>query len=133
MHRLLNTFMTRMGITDSELLIYFNISENTENKTKTHLSKTLLKKVLLRCVWSSGESNSRPLEPHSSALRKTALHPEMCRALLSKRGDKRYYTQNLGVCQLLCNFLFFLASAFSPAKNGIRPYPAPARDADTAL
>ena len=34
MHRLLNTFMTRMEITDSELLIYFNISENTENKNK---------------------------------------------------------------------------------------------------
>ncbi len=34
MHRLLNTFVTRMEITDSELLIYFNISENTENKNK---------------------------------------------------------------------------------------------------
>ena len=34
MHRLLNTFVTRIEITDSELLIYFNISENTENKNK---------------------------------------------------------------------------------------------------
>ena len=33
-HRLINTFVTSMKISDSELIIYFNISEETENKNK---------------------------------------------------------------------------------------------------
>ena len=33
-HRLINTFVTSIKISDSELIIYFNISEETENKNK---------------------------------------------------------------------------------------------------
>ena len=33
-HRLINTFVTSMKVSDSELVIYFNISEETENKNK---------------------------------------------------------------------------------------------------
>ena len=33
-HRLINTFVTNMEVSDSELLIYFNISAEIENKNK---------------------------------------------------------------------------------------------------
>ena len=33
-HRLINTFVTNMTVSDDELIIYFNISEETENKNK---------------------------------------------------------------------------------------------------
>ena len=33
-HRLINTFVTNMEVSDTELLIYFNISPETENKNK---------------------------------------------------------------------------------------------------
>ena len=70
-HRLINTFVTNMTVSDDELIIYFTFPKKPQTKIKTHLRKTLLKKVLLRCVWSEWrESNSRPLEPHSSALPK---------------------------------------------------------------
>ena len=51
-------------------------------------------------LWSEWrESNSRPLEPHSSALPKLRYTRISRSASLPKRGDKRYYTQIGGICQ----------------------------------
>ena len=36
--RLINTFVTNIEVSDSELLIYFNISEETENKNAPQLN-----------------------------------------------------------------------------------------------
>ena len=39
--RLINTFVTSMEVSDSELFIYFNVSEETVNKTKKCTSEKL--------------------------------------------------------------------------------------------
>ncbi len=69
--RLVNTFVTSMVVSGRELVINFNVSDETVNKNKKTSQTNLQKKVRLGCVWSEWrESNSRPLEPHSSALPK---------------------------------------------------------------
>ena len=51
-------------------------------------------------LWSEWrESNSRPLEPHSSALPKLRYTRISTAASLPKRGDKKYYTQMWLLCQ----------------------------------
>ena len=58
-------------------------------------------------LWSEWrESNSRPLEPHSSALPKLRYTRISRSASLPKRGDMRYYTHGAAFCQPLSqNFL----------------------------
>ena len=41
--RLINTFVTSMEVSDSELFIYFNVSEETVNKTKNAPQKNFQK------------------------------------------------------------------------------------------
>ena len=51
-------------------------------------------------LWSEWrESNSRPLEPHSSALPKLRYTRISTAASLPKRGDIKYYTRRAPVCQ----------------------------------
>lgn len=66
MHRLLNTFVTRIEITDSELLIYFNISENTENKNKNAPQQNFTKEssTEMRLVQQSRTNPNFFLLPH---------------------------------------------------------------------
>ena len=64
-------------------------------------------------LWSEWrESNSRPLEPHSSALPKLRYTRISTAASLPKRGDMRYYTQIQQFCQQIFTifFAFFVKS-----------------------
>ena len=66
--RIIDTFVNRIEITDTEMLIYFNLSEASASEKQKIPSRTV---VRLGIIWSEWrESNSRPLEPHSSALPK---------------------------------------------------------------
>ena len=59
-------------------------------------------------LWSEWrESNSRPLEPHSSALPKLRYTRISTAASLPKRGDKRYYTQARPFCQQIFRLFLF--------------------------
>ena len=58
-------------------------------------------------LWSEWrESNSRPLEPHSSALPKLRYTRISTAASLPKRGDMRYYTQIQQFCQQIFTIFF---------------------------
>ena len=64
-------------------------------------------------LWSEWrESNSRPLEPHSSALPKLRYTRISTAASLPKRGDMKYYTQIQQFCQQIFTifFAFFVKS-----------------------
>ena len=64
-------------------------------------------------LWSEWrESNSRPLEPHSSALPKLRYTRISTAASLPKRGDMKYYTQMQQLCQpIFAIFFAFFAKS----------------------
>ena len=73
-------------------------------------------------LWSEWrESNSRPLEPHSSALPKLRYTRISTVASLPKRGDKKYYTQVRPFCQQIFR-LFLVFSEKSPIFTRIRAF-----------
>ena len=73
-------------------------------------------------LWSEWrESNSRPLEPHSSALPKLRYTRISTAAPLPKRGDKRYYTQARPFCQQIFR-LFLVFSEKSLIFTRIRAF-----------
>ena len=73
-------------------------------------------------LWSEWrESNSRPLEPHSSALPKLRYTRISTAASLPKRGDKRYYTQARPFCQQIFR-LFLVFSEKSLIFTRIRAF-----------
>ncbi len=59
--RLVNTFVTSMVVSGRELVINFNVSDETVNKNKKTSQTNLQKKVRLGCVWSSGENRTHGL------------------------------------------------------------------------
>ena len=69
-------------------------------------------------LWSEWrESNSRPLEPHSSALPKLRYTRISTAASLPKRGDMKYYTQMQQFCQpIFAIFFAFFAKSLIFAK-----------------
>ena len=88
--------------------------DGTNTKKKPDLSVWLL--------WSEWrESNSRPLEPHSSALPKLRYTRISRSASLPKRGDKRYYTQARPFCQQIFR-LFLVFFEKSPIFTRIRTF-----------
>ena len=73
-------------------------------------------------LWSEWrESNSRPLEPHSSALPKLRYTRISTAASLPKRGDKKYYTQARPFCQQIFR-LFLVFSEKSLIFTRIRAF-----------
>ena len=69
-------------------------------------------------LWSEWrESNSRPLEPHSSALPKLRYTRISTAASLPKRGDMKYYTQMQQFCQpIFAIFFAFFSKSLIFAK-----------------
>ena len=89
--------------------ILFSFSDHAVGKQKSSTDE----QIRLWSFWSEWrESNSRPLEPHSSALPKLRYTRISTAASLPKRGDMKYYTQIQQFCQQIFTifFAFFVKS-----------------------
>ena len=88
------------------------------NEVSPQTKKPTISNVKSLVLWSEWrESNSRPLEPHSSALPKLRYTRISTAASLPKRGDMKYYTQIQQFCQpIFAIFFAFFAKSLIFAK-----------------